>query len=316
MDNEQIIDPALDKLIDNVMPQQQSQEGEEGTQVLVAPSEDFKALYQDALAKATQYEQQLKQSQYPNQFVKALATQFQEGKSPDEILRFAEFNLTDYGKLDPEAVIKMGLRDKYPSFTSKEIDILFNQQYPSSEDGDDDIRQVRLKADAASVIESLNAKKVALSPIENNADPEAETRRARTEASWKHIGNQVATKMPAELKFEHDDPKAIGGAYDFTYKVPPEKAKEIEQALVDFALGAGLPLDEQGLQKLVEYRDNLLFIVHGRDMMKAMLADFHAALSDHFSQMYSGQKPQSSVTPDPAAGKKSNPFPKPKPGMV
>lgn len=314
MENEQIIDPALDKLIENVMPPQGSEEGT--PEPAAAPSENFKALYEDALAKATQYEQQLKQSQYPNQFVKALATQFQEGKSPDEILRFAEFNLTDYNRLDPETVIKMGLKDKYPGFTSKEIDILFNQQYPSSEDGEDEIRQVKLKADAASVIESLNAKKIALEPIKADVDPEAENRRARTEASWKHISNQVATKMPAELKFEHDDPKAIGGSYDFTYKVSPEKAKEVEQALADFALGAGLPLDEQGLEKLVEYRDNLLFILHGKDMMKAMVADLYASLSDHFSQMYSGQKPQSSVTPDPAAGKKQSAFPKPKPGMV
>jgi len=234
---------------------------------------------------------------YPNKFVKELAQQFNTGKSPNEIKAFIDSNFTDFSAMPAAEVVKMGLRNTYPTLNAEEINTLFDQQYPNGDDeASNQIRNVKLKVAAIDVQKELEKHRVGFDPIGDEAnDPAEDLRRAQTLNAWKSVSDQVVSKLPPRLQFATQG-EAIGGAYEFNFNIPnyEQESAELTSSIVQYAMAAGLPFDDVGLKQIAQYRDNLLFLKHKDAFLKSMAEDMYASLADFFSKKYSGKLPSAS----------------------
>lgn len=271
------------------------------------PPENWEVKYLELEAKNRDMEARLAQSPYPNPFVEKIALLYKEGKPQEEVNNFIRFQTMNVDTLTPEQAIKEKMRMQYPpsQFTDDDIHVLFLSKFPEV-DEDNEVakraRELAIRGEGNAAKADLVKQKVdmenAIKP--QVEDPQEAARRASYQAQWGSVAQTVAS-TPFPLSFSLEDDQKIGGKYEFKYdpKVDPETSKQIAQVLSNYAVQAGLELNQEGLENLKQQYANLLWMNHREDYLKAMAMDMYAQLSDFFSKKYSGIVPRGSQITQP-----------------
>lgn len=265
----------------------------------VAPPEevDYKTKYFQLQTEADQWKSKATANPYPNDFVKSLADMYSGGKSPEEINQFVYLNTTDFSKMDPIDVLAFNMTMENPGLSLDKARILVLNDYP--EPGEDDekadalkqVRSIKLENAATQAIKGLSEKRASMTVQQQQVDPQEEARRASVIQSWGSVTDAVLA-LPRKIDFSHESDK-IGGKYDFSFNVAvsPEEDKILKDALVNYAVQAGLELNKDGLAALQDQYQQMLWLLHKDEMMSAFVQDMYANLSDYFSKKYSGTIP-------------------------
>jgi len=283
----------------------------------------LKPQYEEMRSKYTQLSQQLQEqkaqselSPFANPMVERINKFFKEGKDEGDVRRFLQVQAMDTDNLDYGDAVKQRMRMEYPHLEASEIEAAFEDRYgqmPKEDDEDAEKKRARImakiKMDGQEAKRWLEEQKVSFdNPEAQQQAAEQKQKAERFQKAWGSVAQAIAANE-TQLKWGAEDNK-IGGAYQFEYtpKIGEQEQKQIASMVRDYAVQNNLPLNEESLPALNEYKEAVLWNMYRDDYLKHMAMDMYASLQERFVK----QAPAGKAVPKGSEGSR-NPKPTPQP---
>lgn len=287
-------------------------------------------------------EAKVQMNPYANEFVQQVDQFFRQNRTEDEIRKFFDLHTKDVKSMSHSDAIVQKMMMENPGMDEGDVRLLVESQYEPqmslAEDATDadKARYAREKKrlDAQMKLEGEQARKWLQDQMKSFNSPEMEQKRQQQQQQmqqlterWSKVSNVLVDPKAFDdgikLDFEYKDDK---GGWNYSHpgyapKITPEIQEQLSGLITQYAIQNNIPLSEEYIPQLMEYRDAVLRNYFFDDFMKSILIDFHAEVAEQFAKRYSGvggQQHQRSATPQrdtapPKDKSKGKPTP-PKPG--
>lgn len=221
----------------------------------------------------------LSASKIPNQFIQELIEMTNGGATEGDIKAFMSVQLVPTDGLNDAQLVKEKMRFEKPYLNPGEIDALFDEDYGAKGTEENArakiLREAKIKDAGAQAKAFFNDKKRNLSSENltklNQANQE---RRAQLKTDWGHVVETLNNKQP--LKIVH----AINEEnLNYKFEYTPDEGEfqnRLNEALVDYAVGAGIPMDETGKQAIFEMRELLTLKEKWQEIIGHVIRDVNA----------------------------------------
>ena len=253
-------------------------------------------------------------SPYANEFVQQIDQFFRAGRDEGEIRKYLELHTKDVGAMQPLDAIVQKMVMENPGITESDARLLAESEYePGTPLGPDatDADKVRHQRDVAKLeakmkIEGGQAKKWLSEQMKGFDSPEVKQRREEVQRNqqelagrWSKVANVLVDPKAfgdgIKLGFSIEDEK-IGGKYEhpgFEPKMTPEIQNQLSGLIAQYAMDQKIPLNDESVPQLMEYRNAILRNYFFDDYMKSIMVDYHAEISKALVQQYTNSgRPQ------------------------
>lgn len=262
--------------------------------------------FKDAQAK-------LAQNPYPNQFVEKLAEMYRSGADDTMVSRFIQVQSLDFK--NPDEVIRMKIAMDNPRFTTEMIDNEFEEMFGRIPDKDDDQyehlmnrRKMKIEKEAIRAEEELKKHVTSTENPEAKKLQEEEAKRREVLSQQWNVVTESMINHTNKIKISLGE-KAVGGEYHFEFAPPKDDQQKIQAALVNAAISQGIPLDESGVQKLMEVQQQILKAMYFDQFMEHMARDLYASVTEAVVKKSVLPTQPVKQTAPPQPKQKKSPFP-------
>jgi len=260
----------------------------------------LKTNFQEMKAEYDKMKAQSEVSPFANPLAERLNGLLKENAPVPAIMNFIKLQSIDLDTIPDSQAIREKMQIEYPTLTSEEIDAQMQDQY--GEMGEDAAQNAKvsakLKIAAQEAKKWLQEQKVATTNPEQEAKAQEQKAKAEQfQQNWARMAEQIS-ESDNNLSFAVNK-REVGGDYSFEFKpsIKPEDQAEISKMLTAYAVNNNIPLTEDGLRVLSEYKQHLLFNIYREEFLAEMAADVHASTVESFVR--SGRPPQ----PSPGSGR-------------
>lgn len=169
-------------------------------------------------------------------------------KNGGDAMDYLNAKAVDYNKVSDTEILKADLKKQYPSFTSAQIDLMFNRKYSVSEDASDEDKEfaeLQVKADAhnarqAKITEQQKFKIPTAAPqVDNSAAQAAQEQQIEAARQW--YNNHEATKS---LESSKRVTLNLGDNGNFNFDV--DRPELLTKVITDGPTWQKLTLNKQG----------------------------------------------------------------------
>jgi hypothetical protein len=253
-------------------------------------------------------------SPYANEFVQQIDSFFREGRQEGEIRKYLELHTKDVTSMQPMDAIVQKMIMENPGIGEADARLLVESEYepgttlgPEATEAEKARHQKeKARLEAKMKVEGGQAKKWLADQMKGFDSPEVKQKREEAQRRqqdmvqrWSKVANVLVDPKAFDdgikLDFSLDDDK-IGGKYEhpgFEPKLTPEIQQQLSGLIVQYAMENNIPLSDEYVPQLMEYRNAVLRNYFFDDFIKSVLVDYHAEISKALLQQFSNSgRPQ------------------------